>query len=374
MNPCVIIPVFNHAATLPEVVRGAQAHCPVIVVDDGSTDNLVIPDCATAVRFAQNRGKAAALRAGFAKAAELGFTHAISMDADGQHFPEDLPAMLAEMRRKPEALLVGVRDFVAAGAPARRRRANALSQFWFHVATGVKLGDAQCGFRCYPLAVVQRLRVRAERYAYELEILIRAAWAGVELVPVAVRVRYDPSFVRGSHFRPIADFVKITNLQSRFVLQAWLVPAELRAVWAVGGNKSSREVLGAFFHDHAQNPVGLAGAVGLGLFCGLAPIWGFQMVAAVALAHWFKINKAITLLASNVSLPPFMPLILYADLLLGHWLLTGEQFELGTRPITWELARQFFGTWLLGSAVLAVTASLAGIAVTYGIARCFKRR
>lgn len=373
MKPCVIIPVFNHANALPGVVQGAQAYCPVIVVDDGSTDNPVVPAGATLVRFEQNRGKAAALRAGFAKAVELGFTHAITMDADGQHFAEDLPAFLAEAARSPAAFLVGVRDFVAAGAPPRRRRANAVSRYWFRVATGVRLGDSQCGFRCYPLGPFLKLRVRSERYAYEFETLVRTLWAGQALIPIPVRVRYEPDLVRGSHFRPVADFVKITNLQILFVLQAWLVPAELRATWSVGANRPGREVVACFFREHAQEPARLAGAVGLGLCVGISPIWGIHMVTAATLAHLFRVNKAITLLACNISFPPLAPPIVYGGVVLGHWLLTGQRLQL-----SWDefhaTFRQYIWQWVLGSFVLAFAAGLVGSGVTYVIARLVKRR
>jgi len=374
MNPCVIIPVFNHAAALPEVVRGAQTYCPVIVVDDGSTDQPVVPENVTLVRFAQNRGKAAALRAGFAKATELGYSHAITMDADGQHFAEDLPAFLAEAQRLPEAFLVGVRDFVAAGAPKGRRRANAISQFWFRVSTGVRLGDAQCGFRCYPLGPFLKLRVRSERYAYELESLIRAAWSGMALVPVAVRVRYEPALVRGSHFRPVADFVKITNLQFVFVLQSWVVPAELRRTWSRGGHESFRETVRDFFSENTREPAQVAGAVGLGLFCGIAPIWGFQLLVALALAHRWRLNKAITALASNISIPPIAPFVIYGGLWLGHWLFTNDGLSLAPKDMTLARALQYGWQWFVGSIVLAVMVAVSGAVVTYGVTRVVRRR
>jgi uncharacterized protein (DUF2062 family) len=373
MNPCVIIPAYNHAKALPDVVNGALPHCPVIVVDDGSTDNPVVSAAATVVRFEQNRGKAAALRAGFAKAAELGFTHAITMDADGQHSAGDVPAFLARAREMPDAFLIGVRDFVKAGAPPRRRRANAISRFWFRVSTGVRLDDAQCGFRCYPLGPFRQLRIRSERYAYELEAMIRAAWAGMTLVPVPVQCRYDEEFVRGSHFRPVHDFVKITNVQIGFVLQAWLVPAELRATWAVGENRPGREVVAAFFRDHAQEPVRLAGAVGLGLCTGIAPLWGIQMATAITLAHLLRVNKAITLLACNISFPPFAPPIFYAGIVLGHWLLTGQRLTMTWAEFSGTFMK-YFWDWVLGSFVLSFLAGATGFVVTYGIARVVKRR
>jgi uncharacterized protein (DUF2062 family) len=376
VKPCVIIPCFNHAATLAAVVRAAQAHCPVMVVDDGSTDNPVVPAGVTLVRFEQNRGKAAALRAGFAKAVELGFTHAITMDADGQHFAEDLPKFLALAQEQPEALLVGVRDFVAAGAPAGRRRANAFSNFWFRAETGLRLADTQCGFRCYPLALTQRLRMRSERYAFELEFMVRAAWVGTQLVAVPVRCSYEPEQVRRSHFRPIVDFVRITNMNIGLVLQSWFVPGPLRAAWSFGEKESLRKIIREFFTEHAHDPGRVALAVGLGLFFGIAPIWGFQLVAALALAHRWRLNKAITAVASNISIPPVMPFILYGALALGHWMFTGQSlgFDFSPQQMTKARALEYLWQWLVGSVALAVIVATTGAITTYVIARFVRKR
>jgi len=373
MRACVIIPVFNHATSLAEVVRGVRAHFPVIVVDDASTDNPPALEGVELVRFSKNCGKGQALRAGFSKAAELGFTHAISVDADGQHFSDDLSKFLAEAERRPEALLVGVRDFVASGAPAGRRRSNAISSFWFRVATGVRLAETQCGFRCYPLSSVLKLRVRSERYAFELETLARAAWVGVPLVAVPVRARYGPEIMRGSHFRPIVDFLRIAILQVGLVMKAWLVPADLRKVWSTGQHRRGREVIASFFSEHAHERGRLEGAVGLGLFCGIAPVWGFQMVVAATLAHLLRLNKAITLLASNVSAPPLAPFILYGGLVLGNWLLSGQPLTLRPHDITMANVLKYFGSWFVGSLVLGAAVGVLGMAITHCIARIVRR-
>lgn len=233
MKPCVIIPCYNHVATLAAVARDAQALCPVIVVDDGSTFPLpALPGC-TAIRLECNRGKAAALQAGFRRALELGFTHAITMDADGQHFASNLPQFLTVLAAQPGALVVGVRDFFAAGCPAHRRRSNAVSTFWYRVETGVRLGDTQCGFRGYPLTLTQRLKVRSSRYAYELEFLVRAAWAGTAIVPVPVKCSYELEQLRQSHFRPLGDVAHITLMNLGLLLQSWCVPRTVRREWSL---------------------------------------------------------------------------------------------------------------------------------------------
>jgi glycosyltransferase involved in cell wall biosynthesis len=253
VKACVVIPCYNHAATVAAVARAARAHCPVIVVDDGSFVPVAgLPDC-TRLRLERNGGKAAALRTGLQRARELGFTHAITMDADGQHFASDVSKFLAAAQARPGALIVGVRDFYAARMPAARRRCNSVSTFWFRVQTGVRLGDTQCGFRCYPLSLVQCLTARSERYAFELEFLVRAAWVGTPIVPVPVQCFYQPEHLRDSQFRPVADLTRIASMNIGLLLQWCLVPRSLRAAWSLGEGKSLRECVWQFFVEQAQD-------------------------------------------------------------------------------------------------------------------------
>jgi glycosyltransferase involved in cell wall biosynthesis len=228
MNPapriCVVIPVYDHALTLRQVVRGAREHLPVIAVNDGSTDAtpdlLAQEEGITVVTLPANQGKAAALRAGFAEAGRLGFTHAITLDADGQHPTGALNEFAAAAIRQPDAFIIGVRDLRQEGAPWVRRCSNRLSTFWFRVETGVPLADTQCGYRCYALAQLRRWRLHSNRYAYELELLVRAAWAGVPLVPLPVRSDYQAYTSRLSHFRPGRDFVAIAWMHARLLARS----------------------------------------------------------------------------------------------------------------------------------------------------------
>jgi glycosyltransferase involved in cell wall biosynthesis len=233
----VLVPVYNHGATVQRIVRESQRAFPVIVVDDGSTDQgpgiLAQEDDITLVTLPANRGKAAALKAGFAKAEALGFTHAITIDADGQHPTDALAQFATACRQQPEALIIGVRDLKAAGAPVARRLSNALSSFWFQFETGVRLADTQCGYRVYPLATVQRLQVKSDRYAYELELLVKAAWAGIFLRAQPVWADYAAVTSRLSHFDPLRDFARISRLHARLAIQAVCVPAPRRRLWAI---------------------------------------------------------------------------------------------------------------------------------------------
>lgn len=405
MKPCVVIPCYNHVATVEAVVRGAQAHCPVIVVDDGSTvplrdsvfrsrrgdeadgpESLEGPPrhlggyvvCRISVidlvRLETNSGKGAALRAGFQIASELGYTHVITMDADGQHFPEDLPKFLEAARANPDAMLVGVRDFIAAGCPTHRRRSNAVSTFWFWTETGVRLGDTQCGFRCYPLALTQQLKARSGRYAFELEFMVRASWMGTPLVPVPVKCTYAPDQIRQSHFRPVRDLAHITFMNIGLVAQSWTVPRSLRIAWSRGEKISFRRALSEFFSEHAHEPWRLSLAVGLGLFLGIAPLWGFQTLATAVAAHWLRLNKAIAVLASNISIPPVLPFILYAALVLGHWMFTGKLVDFTAKEMTKALVLDYLWHWFIGSLVLATIVSAIGVGTTYTFARLSHKR
>jgi len=374
MKPCVVIPCFNHPATVAAVAREAQAHAPVYVVDDGSIPPLPdLPGC-TVVRRDTNSGKGTALRAGLQRAAMDGFTHAITMDADGQHSAADLPKFLEAAQAQSDALIVGVRDFFAAGCPTHRRRSNAVSTFWFRVETGVRLPDTQCGFRCYPLALATRLKTRSGRYAFELEFMVRASWVGTKIVPVPVTCSYRPEQIKQSHFRPVRDLAHITLMNIGLVIQSWTVPGPLRVAWSFGEKKSLSKTVGEFFAEHAHDPLRLSLAVGLGLFFGIAPIWGYQMLVAAAVAHWLGLNKAITLVASNISIPPMMPFILYGALALGHWLFTGRGLDFSAQQMTRTRALEYLGHWLVGSVVLGLFVALLGTIATYGVARLVQRR
>ena len=374
MKPCVLIPCYNHPATVGAVARAALEYCPVIVVDDGSTMPLPeLPGC-TLVRLERNGGKAAALRAGFQRAIELGFTHAITMDADGQHFAEDLPKFLALAQSQANAYLVGVRDLVAAGCPKHRQRSNRISTFWYRVETGVRLSDTQCGFRCYPLALVQRLRIKSGRYAYELEFMVRAAWIGTTIVPVSVKCTYAPGVAGISHFRTVRDFVHITNMNILLVLQSWFVPSPLRVAWSCGERWGFIRATREFFAEYAHDPLHMSLAVGLGLFFGIVPIWGFQMVAAAAVAHWLRLNKAIALVASNISIAPLAPFVIGGGFILGHWLFTGELLPLALPDMTQAKALEYVWEWLAGSFVLATIVAGLGTVITYLMAKVFWRR
>jgi glycosyltransferase involved in cell wall biosynthesis len=153
---CVIIPTYNNELTLEAVVKGVQTYCAdVIVINDGATDSSssILQKIAdiTVVSYSPNKGKGFALRQGFKKASELGFDYAISIDSDGQHFADDLPAFIHTLDANPQSLLIGERNMNQASVPGKSNFGRNFSNFWFWFETGTKLNDTQSGYRLYPV-------------------------------------------------------------------------------------------------------------------------------------------------------------------------------------------------------------------------------
>ena len=225
---CAIIPTFNNAGTIVDVVRRTHEQLNnIIVVNDGCTDDTpallrALDFPLTIVSFERNKGKGKALVAGFRKAIEMGFEYALTIDADGQHYPEDIPLMLNALDLHAECIIVGSRQFTDENMPGKSKFANKFSNFWFKLQTTISLPDTQTGFRIYPLRKLHGLNLLTSRYEAELELLVFSAWHNVNLIPVPVRVYYPPKEKRVSHFRPAYDFTRISILNCFLCIGALL--------------------------------------------------------------------------------------------------------------------------------------------------------
>lgn len=216
---CVVIPTFNNVGTIIDVVSRTLTLCrDVIVVNDGSTDGtgdlLRETGEITLVENTRNNGKGTALKRGLQKAQEMGFAYAITLDADGQHFPEDIPVLLESNLHNPGAIIIGKRKLKGAIRSGGSKFANAFGNFWFCVQTLHYVPDTQSGFRLYPLHKLHILPLLTSRYEAELELLVSSAWNGVKIVSVPVNVYYPSKEERVSHFRPGPDFARIFVLNT----------------------------------------------------------------------------------------------------------------------------------------------------------------
>ncbi|MDP1621180.1 MAG: DUF2062 domain-containing protein [Bacteroidales bacterium] len=365
LNCCIIIPTYNNDHALEGVINGVlQYTSDVIVVNDGSTDQTD----SILKRFSQiqvihiptNTGKGWALRQGFSHAIEQRFRYAITIDSDGQHFPEDLPLFLELIEQRPDSIILGAREMTRDDIPHTSSFGHKFSIFWFKVETGITVADVQTGYRLYPLNKIKETRwVFSKKYEYEVEILVRLAWRGVSVLSVPVKVYYAPKEIRVSHFRKFRDFtrVSIANTILVFIAFLWVRPVlffhKLR-------KKSIREFFTEYIVNSQDSNAKLVKSIALGLFIGVMPIWGWQIVATLGLAHLFKLNKFVAVAASNISIPPMLPLIIFLSYILGGWALGVNVSNLHYNPVfglQWikdNLVQYAVGSLVLGMVLVVV--------------------
>jgi len=214
----VVIPAYNEAETVRDVAMRARQQCAnVIVVDDGSTDSTfraVAGLDVTILRNDGNCGKAGSLSRGFEHALAQGATGVITLDADGQHVPEEIPSFVKQSLDDPNAFLIGARRRDQRRASFWRYVANRVADFWIGWAAGQRIEDSQSGFRLYPAGLLREVTLKHDRsrsFVFESEILIEAVRRGFQCRNVAVTVA-PRSGPRPSHFRPVLDILKITRM------------------------------------------------------------------------------------------------------------------------------------------------------------------
>ena len=222
---CALVPTYDNPRTVRGVVMALRAQVPdVFVVDDGSGEAgarecaaLAAEGLAVVHRLPHNRGKGAAMKEGFARALQAGFTHALQVDADGQHDLLQARAFVEASRAQPDALVLAYPVYDGT-APKVRLAARKVTRFWVDVEVGRSglIVDALIGFRVYPLEPTLRIGARGNRMEYEVEIAVRMARAGVPVVNLPVAVRYLSEAEGGiSHFRPVADNLRLAWMHSR---------------------------------------------------------------------------------------------------------------------------------------------------------------
>ena len=252
-----------------------------------------------------------------------------------------------------------------------RLRANRFSNFWYLVETGRRLEDTQSGFRLYPLRRLGRLRSLCSRYEFEVEVIVRAAWRGVEVENIPVKVYYAPDGERVSHFRPLRDFTRISLLNSVLVLEALLFYYPWRFFRALTRENIRRFIRRNITRSPESN-ARLAAAMGWGVLCGILPIWGYQMIFAGLSAHFMRLNKLVAIVFSNISIPPMIPFILYGSYWLGGRI-TGLPVELTLAEVTLRRMAECLAQYLAGSVALAVAAGAAVWAVSWCVMTLMKR-
>lgn len=233
-RPVVLIPTYNNPLTIRKVVEEVRKHCQqVLVVDDGSDEpaqgliaELASDELARSVRRKNNGGKGAAVQTGLEEAERLGYTHALQVDADGQHTLQDIPRFLAAAEQNPDALILGEPVFDRT-IPKSRLYGRAITTFWTRIETwGRTIRDPMCGFRVYPLTHAAHSGTQGRAMDFDPEIAVRLVWKGVPVIHEPTQVRYISKAQGGvSHFRIFADNVLISWMHTRlFVLSLFYGP------------------------------------------------------------------------------------------------------------------------------------------------------
>lgn len=342
----VVIPCFNNGRTISEAVKDIVllTDYPVLIVDDGSetpvTNVLYSWEVRKALesgrvrvlRFEKNRGKGVALQHAIAELVSKGYTHMLTMDANGLHLAREIQKLVEIGKENPWDLILGDRKL----KPENKKNMGRLSKFWVTYETGLNIRDPQFGFRLYPLFALQTMRFFASRYDFDLEVLIRLLWRGVHVREVEVDVAPNPE---ETHFRKFWDNVRLSTLNTILV------------------------VLSLF--RTRRSPGQLAGALAAGVLIGCTPFYGFHWAIVIGVAFLFRLNVIITYLGTHVSTPVIMPLVLWAEVWIGrNWLHVAP--ENGPKGDFLQL--------LGGSFVLGIALSLVTAVVSYFVARAYQNR
>ena len=353
MKFLIVIPHYNHAQTLRQVCEKALAqYLPVLVADDGSDTSpapLLEGLPLTLLRYEKNRGKGAVILDAAAWAHEHGYTHIITLDADDQHDPADCIKLVRLSQKYPRALVIGVRKFDKS-TPASSRFGRKFGGFWVHFQTGKPIRDIQSGYRCYPVELLHAVHTWSRRYTFEVEIVVRARWAGFEVRETKVSVKYPET--RISHFGKLKDNWRLTLLNTYLTVRSML-PIPHRQFVRDAGKPISKKGYWQALVEHLRTKGNItknACAAAWGMFCGSIALIGVRQVMLFFGAGWWNLNRIVAISFEKLCIGPFIPAICIE---VGYYVRYGHfltEFNMTT------LGRQFMQRvweWVLGSFIVA---------------------
>lgn len=364
---CILLPTYNNCQTINDVIKASLAQTShVIVINDGSTDNtleLIKNEPVQIVTYNKNKGKGYALRQGFRYAIEEGYDYVITIDTDGQHYPEDCINFFNELENNEGALMIGSRDLNHENVPGKSTFGRRFSNFWFKIETGKDMPDTQSGFRLYPVFRYKDSKFFTRKYEFEIEIIVRSAWKDIPIMAVPINVFYPKREERITHFRPFKDFFRISVLNTFLVLIAFLYIKPRDLVLRPLREKGIKNGLKELLFNPQETKLNRASSVGFGVFMGIVPIWGFQLLVGIPLAILMKMNKTLFIVAANISI--FPPIIWAASLATGKLIYQNPNWKINFRNLRIQEVLNTGKEFFVGGTVLAVIAGLLFFGITY---------
>jgi len=372
---CIIIATYNNEKTLSSVIDGVlnqlKGNSKLIVVNDGSTDSTLkilnsYKKEILILSYNKNKGKGYALRQGLKKAIELGYNNAITLDSDGQHFPNDMPKLVQAAIDNPEAVIMGSRNMEQKGVPGKSSFGNKFSNFWFKVETFISLPDTQTGYRLYPLAPISKMKFYTTKFEFEIEVIVRLAWRGIKFNSVPVKVVYEEEN-RISHFRPFIDFTRISILNTILVTICifYYYPKRLFSI-------NTLKVIKNEAVKSEESNFNKSLSIAFGCFMGVIPIWGFQLLIGIPLAILMKLNLVLFIGAANISIPPFIPIILYISLIIGQFVLGGEIDHGQLWDTSFESIKGNIYTYVIGAIWFAFILFISSFSISFLLLKIFR--
>jgi uncharacterized protein (DUF2062 family) len=286
----------------------------------------------------------------------------ITIDADGQHDPQDIEKFFPLMREGGSELIIGCRDFNTENVPASSRFGRSFANFWLKVETGQTVDDCQSGFRAYPVQYLNQLRFKGNRYDFEAEVLAKSAWAGLTLITVPINVLYPKPEERVSSFKPFLDNLRLTRIHSMLVGRRLIPIPHKKLVRDPSAFDRSLlrhpgKVLKMLLLENAT-PEGLAMSAAIGVFLAVLPLLFVHTLVILYVSLRLNLNKVVSLNVQHLAMPPFIPALCIET---GYYLRHGKWLtELSFKTVFEQFSSRFY-EWFLGSLIIApLTAIIIG--------------
>jgi uncharacterized protein (DUF2062 family) len=374
----IVIVASAFSDTLKEkVLRARKVHNDVIVALCGG-ENLnpeTIKDLDVSIASPHGKGgRGEAILLAAQQAGERGMTHIVTLDAENCCDLSDMMRLISALPENGAAIVIGNRKFNKSEMSLSARIKRRISRLWLRLQTGVALSDTGCGHRAYPLFVLENLKLKSKDRLFETEVLVKAAWAGIALLEISLEIPYHlPQQERQSPFLAAVARIRAFHVNAWFVFRSMAPVPTRKIVEDAAGKKISifrpASSIKNLLTENAT-PVQLALATALGVFLGTLPLIGFHTIAILAAANFFRLNKVVSISASQLCMPPIVPALCIET---GFFLRHGKFLtEFSIKTLGYQ-AHQRLYEWLIGSLLLApILAILAGC-LLYVVAELIKR-